>query len=329
MIQPNRGASSAIDGQASDAVGPARDEKSRQRGVSCEVSSQSPVPAKPPRVAVRPFVNPAPRRLGLLVAVAVVGLLGCGDTADSGGGAGTLGASGGVSTSTAAGTPTGETSSPATSDPVTGTIRNRQGDRATVTIGIGEPQPVSEVSDAAVAACRDQLVAIGSSAERSVAVPIEVGAEVTSQLGAAIRVGLSNVQAVTSEGAVEDPGYLPHSLLFWATTYRNTGPECDPPSRPGAAAHNWTADQGTPGTQLRARSWLVVSGAITGDDPTGDEVVGRLVIAPQVVLGAEPLRRYVMERSERVVRCSASDPAIGDVSYIAIDPDAARSRACS
>lgn len=234
------------------------------------------------------------------------------------------GGSGSLGRSASEGTTSESTrTEPATSDPVTGTARDDDGDEVAITIGLGEPKPVSELSDPALDACEQTINGVGSSPSRSVAVPVHVTMTVTSSLAADVVLSLNQMQLITSSGSHTTPNVL------WAANYSTSGPDCGNDAL-GAGTVHWDAEAATPDSDHSWNAWIVALGAITPRDPSGLEVTQRLVFSPLVRLSNNLAGyRFDASSSPRVVDCAAYDPAAGSTPYIAVDPDGALAAGCS
>lgn len=82
----------------------------------------------------------------------------------------------------------------------------------------------------------------------------------------------------------------------------------------------------------RWKAWILISGAITPNDPTGaNSDAARLLLSPIVRLaGGNPYNETSKYSSRaNVVECSGLDPAAGGVDYIAVVPAAAVAAGCA
>jgi hypothetical protein len=205
---------------------------------------------------------------------------------------------------------------------VSGTAESGQGDQVKVSFGIGEAVPVTSVSDPAGRACDSQLADFGSSADRSMAVPIDVTMTVTSPLDADVGISVGSVKEVADDGSVQ------LALVLWSAAYESEGPACGGPNTGTVRSTvHWPPDAATPGTTRRWRTWMIVPAAITPSDPSGVATTGRLVFGPNVAI-SNNVATFHPEASASLVSCSASDAALGQISYVAIDPAGATAHGC-
>ncbi|HEV7753843.1 MAG TPA: hypothetical protein VGO71_19985 [Baekduia sp.] len=201
---------------------------------------------------------------------------------------------------------------------------DQQGDEVTVTVGMGEPVAMASIDDEAVAACRSRMEALGSSAERTVAVPVHVTGSVTSSMAADVVVNIGGAQGVTQDGLVS----LPAQPVFFAATYGGSATTCYGPDHVlGRGAVRWSAENATPGRTLSWSPFLVLPGAITPADRSGREAAGRIVIQPMITLSGALAQPRLS--GPRVVTCSANDPAVGTVPYIAVLPAVTIANGCT
>lgn len=205
----------------------------------------------------------------------------------------------------------------------TGTASDSGGDRAAFSISVGSPVPLSQVQNSTTQLCNDQISQVAGDPSRAVAVPVQISGTVTSSLSTDYGVNLG-FAAVQSGNQIE-PGPLP---LLIAINYSNTGPECT-----GALEINqlidWTsAASGAANTE---NLWIVVVNDITPNDPTDQNgVAHRLLLVPSFSLANQNADYNVDSSSPNAVMCTAaSDPAVGQIPYIAVDKAVALQNGCT
>jgi hypothetical protein len=205
------------------------------------------------------------------------------------------------------------------------TASDQGGDRVALTIGVGKPTPADSVDNDAVKACANTIEAVGSSLQRSVAVPVSVGMKVLSSQGTDVVAGLGTISQVTSGGGVTLP-----PIALWAATYGDGGPQCTGPDQVLTSGFvHWAADAAQPGKAEAWSAYMVFPNAISPNDPDGSETSGRILISPTARLAGNIGIDYKYGSSTGVVRCSANDPALGTVDYVAIDPNTALANGCT
>lgn len=197
-----------------------------------------------------------------------------------------------------------------------GTVTDGSGDKADVDIWLGQPQPLTTLTQSQVAQCGPTSV-YAYEPDRAVAIPVEIDAEITSALASPFGVQLNTDYLNNPDGSASD-GNPP----VWAQSSDTSGPACDP-SGGGAALWNDLA----PGVSSTWSGWMVVQAAITPDDPTGAQVVNGLVLErPIVTFGTDDgTWRPRGKLSHNLVQCPISMPA----TMIAVSPKGALARGCS
>jgi hypothetical protein len=252
-------------------------------------------------------------RLPVLLALVPLLATGCGSSDPS-----TRSEAPALSETTAQTTSTG-TASSSFSNSVTGTTSDQQGNSATITVAAGTPEPLSKASAPAPSACNQAIEADGQSVSDAVAIPLRVTATLTSSLKAPIDVDLANVT------------YLPQSpdgqrTELWAASYSNSEPQC-----PTTAEAKWAAEALTPNTPASWEPWLVIVGAITPNDPSGEQIVNRILFRPAAGVGSGNGDGDLTPQGSGWVRCSVDESIAGPHSepYLAVDPTTARAEGCT
>ncbi|MGH2912723.1 MAG: hypothetical protein ACRDJ3_09645 [Solirubrobacteraceae bacterium] len=210
------------------------------------------------------------------------------------------------------GTPT---TTPASANTVRGTIQDEQGDHAVFSIGIGLPAPLEKLSDPVATACNHEIVALGQSISSTIAISLHVTARLTSSLKVPLSINLnetgSEVQILdTQHQGITALKNIPSLAALWATAYSNGEAVCNST----AAQVQWQAEAITPNAAQTWTTWLILVGAITPHDPTGQRAARRLLLTPRVVIG-NASASDLTPQGQGWVRCSANEPG-----YAAVDP---------
>ncbi|MGH2878766.1 MAG: hypothetical protein ACRDK4_04060 [Solirubrobacteraceae bacterium] len=233
---------------------------------------------------------------------------------------------------TTATTPTPSPSQPtpaaAVSNAVQGKIEDQQGDRASIAIGIGAPQPLSQLSDPVATACNQTISGYGQSVSSAVAVPLQVTAEVTSSRKTPLAVNLNEtgaeVELLEAKRQEIEPLTNQTNLAeFWAASNNQIGPQCL--NRSQGAEVTWTAETASPHTSVTWNAWLIVLGAITPNDPSGKAITDNLLITPRATV-AEGAPMNLTPHGSGWTRCAKDE-----YGWLAVDPhiDVSRANVCS
>jgi hypothetical protein len=197
----------------------------------------------------------------------------------------------------------------------TGTATDGQGDKATVSITVGNPTPLTNLNQQNVNAC-DDFGDISADASQTIAIPVQITVTVTSSLATSVGVDIDGTHEVTSGGDVDVNGNLPS----WATE-SGGGPQCD--SSGGGVTWNNLA----PGQPSTWSGWLIDPEAITPDDPAGSSAKKMIFLEPVVNMGSSD-GNFVPDLADsmNLVTCTAGVP-FGAV--IAVDPQVALAAGCT
>lgn len=211
---------------------------------------------------------------------------------------------------------TAPTSAAPSSYAATGTASDSQGDKVTVSINVGSPTALTELNQQNVSACTDVGANLSYDADRTVAIPVQVTATLTSSLATSVTVGLDGTDEVTSGGGVDSNGNFP----YWAA-------ESSDVSLCAASGDAIFWNGLAPGQPTTWSGWLIEPEAISPDDPTGSSAKKAILLEPAVDLGLsngdwEP----VLADSHNLVKCAAGVP-FGAV--IAVDPQIALASGCT
>lgn len=210
---------------------------------------------------------------------------------------------------------------------VQGTINDAAGDRAELTLSIGQPEPLAAVTEPMAMACNQEIQQDGGSLTTAVAVPIHTTVELTSSVKVPLGLNLGEVASLNSERHEVEPLTNPDEL--WATTYGSGEPEC--PTNRGGAATIWPAESIQPGRAQSWLTWLIVTGAITPNDPSGSGVVDQLLLRPRAGLGTDDIEGDVKPAGTGWVRCPVDESIVGPhlESYVALNRAAASRGGCT
>jgi hypothetical protein len=249
----------------------------------------------------------------LLLALLAVGCGGSGDPASPPAGAPPTTAS------------TATTTTAAFSNTVTGTTGDQQGNKVTITIGVGSPQPLEKLSDSVATSCNPAIKGDGLSVSDAVAIPLRVSATLTSSLKAPYDVDLSEVFYIEGQSHGVQPLKNNTSLSeLWAAAYTNSEPQCPTP-----AEVKWAAEAVTPHAPGTWEPWLVIAGAITPNDPSGQAVTDTILIRPGAGVGSSYGDGDLTPQGSGWVRCSVDEAAAHSEPYLAVDPTTAEADGCS
>ncbi len=198
----------------------------------------------------------------------------------------------------------------------TGTAADSQGDKATVSISIGSPVPLTDLNQRNVSAC-DGMSDLSHGADQTMAIPVQITITITSSLATPVGVGLDGTDEVTSGGNVG----VNENWPLWATGPGGDGPKCDSTDN-GVAWVNVAAGQ--PSTWS---GWLIDPEAITPDDPTGSSAKKTIFLEPAVDVGLTG-GNFVpdLADSQNLVKCAAGVP---DGPVIAVVPQVALASGCT
>jgi hypothetical protein len=229
---------------------------------------------------------------------------------------------------TAQTTPTQASSNSTFANTVTGTTSDQQGNQATVTVGVGTPQPLEQVSNPVATACDATITNAGQSLGSAIAIPLRVTAELTSALKAPVGVDLNEGVYYLdphSHEIVQFSNYPSYSEL-WSAVYGGSEPQC-----PTTAEAKWAAEVVTPHAPVTWEPWLVIANAITPDDPSGEAVIDRILIGPGAGVGSGKGNGALSPQGSGWVQCSADTSITGPESspFLAVDPTAAAEQGCT
>lgn len=206
---------------------------------------------------------------------------------------------------------------------VAGVASTEAGDEVSVKVTAGPAEPMTEVSDSLVDVCRQQIAEIGSSPQRTLAVPVAVTVNILSSPPPDLAVTLGEVGPV--EGA---EGYVPveEVIPVWAENY-SEGPECAMEYGTGGSVH-WGPGELAPGEESTWNGYMLFTEAITPNND-GEELGEALVFEPSVNLAGRlaPIK-YEHAASPSLVHCDLSSAIYGRAPLIALDREVALERGC-
>ena len=225
-----------------------------------------------------------------------------------------------VASSAPAPSPSTHTYAPSIPLSAVGKVIDSSGDKADIDVTIGTPEPLTGLSPSQVSTCGDTSV-FQFEPNRSVAIPIEIDAEIVSSLSSPLGVELDGSQLVTSGGGVASDGNEP----MWAQSTSNSAPPCDPSSAGGDVGVLW--NNLTPNVSSTWEGWLVLPAAITPNDPSGGSVANRVfLLLPNVNFGSsDGTWRPRGSLSHNLVKCSGVMPP----TVIAVSPKTALAHSCT
>lgn len=203
------------------------------------------------------------------------------------------------------------------------------GDKATVTVKVGKLSLVSDVGNSIIQACSGVYDGMGTNAEQSVAIPVQLSATVTSSEPVSMIIVLDGSNAVEPSSQAPSPGTVGPANFppIWAQGFAD-GPQCTYGGNSDQSDAEFDWDNAAPGQTDTWNGYLIVPSAVTPDDPTGiDEDAGLELIVPEFTLG-DNTADYTVDSSasHNVVNCV---DGIGDaVSMVSVDPKAAVANGC-
>lgn len=222
-------------------------------------------------------------------------------------------------------------STPSASHSVTGIAVDEEGDRASVTVELGEPIPLDDTNDETARACDLSVSRQRSTPQRSMAIPLLVSMTVLSSFSTDVSVNVNSFGFVMSGGGIDASGEQSvNGIPLWAGGY-SAGPSCSSwlDVGDGAGLVHWGPDAAEPNVSQQWNAWLIVPNAITPNDPTGAEVAQRLVLLPTVTFAGPAEFRVDRARSHSLVECySESNLIPGDVAVLAADSAVAVNAGC-
>jgi hypothetical protein len=214
----------------------------------------------------------------------------------------------------------------------TGIATDPEGDRAEVTVEMGEAVPMTETDDETALACETEVSQLRSSPERSIAIPFTVSVTVLSTLATDVVVNLDSFGAVKEGGDVDPNGEESFaSLPLWAGGYSD-GPTCTDWTDVGngAGSVHWDSGAARPQVEQSWNAWLVLPDAINPRDPTGAQEARLVVEQPAVTLSGLADYKIDLDQSSGIVKCFSEYSLIpGDVAVMAEDSSAAIGAGCS
>ena len=262
----------------------------------------------------------------VLAASVVLLAAGCGS---SGGHASTPASAAAASTSTAAASSTPKAP---ISNTVTGTTSDQQGDTADVTVGVGMPQPLAQVSDPVATACNQEVANSGQSVSGAIAIPVQVTARLTSSVKTPLVVNVSNVSYLEPQRHEVEPATDNTSVpIFWGLSY-SSGPQCVPNGGgEGLAKVTWNAEQLTPNATTTWEAYLILVRAITPNEPSGEGIADRLLIRPAAIVGNGGVAGDLTPNGLGWVYCSVNESIAGPRSepYLALSHTTAIHDGCT
>jgi len=206
---------------------------------------------------------------------------------------------------------------------VAGIASTEAGDEVSVKVTAGPAEPMAEVSDSLVNVCRQQISELGSSPQRTLAVPVTVTVTILSSPPPDLEVSLGEV------GPVEGPdGYVPieEVIPVWAENF-SEGPECEIEYDSGGHVH-WGIGDLSPGEESTWNGYMLFTEAITPNN-SGEELGETLVFEPLVNLaGALAPIKYEHATSPSLVHCNLSTAIYGRAPLVALNQAVALERGC-
>jgi hypothetical protein len=206
---------------------------------------------------------------------------------------------------------------------VAGVASTEAGDKVSVKVTAGPAEPMTEVGDSFVNVCRQQISEIGSSPQRTLAVPVSITVTILSSPAPDLEVSLSEVGPVEGpEGDVTIEEVIP----VWAENF-SEGPECEVEYETGGHVH-WGIGELSPGEESTWDGYMLFTEAITPNN-SGEELGETLVFEPLVDLaGALAPIKYEHATSPSLVHCSLSTGIYGRAPLIALNQAVALERGC-
>jgi hypothetical protein len=206
---------------------------------------------------------------------------------------------------------------------VAGVASTEAGDEVSVKVTAGPAEPMTEVSGSLVNVCRQQISELGSSPQRTLAVPVTITVTILSSPPPDLEVSLGEV------GPVEGPeGYVPieEVIPVWAENF-SEGPECDVEYDRGGHVH-WGIGELSSGEESTWDGYMLFTEAITPNN-SGEELGETLVFEPLVNLaGVLAAIKYEHATSPSLVHCNLSTATYGRVPLIALNRTVALERGC-
>jgi hypothetical protein len=213
-----------------------------------------------------------------------------------------------------------------------GVAQDREGDRAEVTVEMGEAVRMADVEDETALACEADVERQRSSPERSVAIPFTVSMTVVSSLATDVSVNLDSFGLIQEGGDVDPSGEQTLSRFpLWAGGY-SEGASCTDWSDVGNGAGlvHWDPEAAQPHTDHSWSAWLIVPDAITPRDPNGSDVSSLIVEQPTVTLSGLADYKLDLDKSSGIVECFSEYSLIpGEVAVMAQDPSTAVGEGCT
>ncbi len=208
-----------------------------------------------------------------------------------------------------------------TGDAVTGSLTDSQGDAVTLSLSVGTPQIVANVSDPDAQDCNDDLSDAGTSAAQSVAYPIEINMTVTSDEPATIGLNMAGFSEMSGGSAQSANTIVP----MYAGNF--TGSQmCNVDLADPLGAFYWT--NVAPNQPITWSGYMIFQGVVTPDDPTGvNQSTGLYVLSPSATIDGNTTN-YTIDTadSQNLVDCGGTGAGY---QYVALVPSLALSSGCT
>jgi hypothetical protein len=232
------------------------------------------------------------------------------------------------SSPTAATTQPPATAAPSPSGPAPAaveTFTDSEGNKIQMTLTIGQPEPLSSVSDQVANACDDDV----TSASQAVVFPLDMTLTLESPVAVTVLAGLSP-GFVTSGGvnAPYNPVGSPTGPGFWWAATIADGPTCVSDNTPADIQFSLNADGSS-----TADGYVIAPEAITPDNPAGlANSAGALVMQPGIDINADgtsPAVTVDTADSPNLVDCGGTAGGLVNDDYVALDPEYAIAGGCT
>jgi hypothetical protein len=200
------------------------------------------------------------------------------------------------------------------------TVTDGSGDKLLMFVDFEAPEPLTRLNPSEVSTCEEGGTnPFQYEPSRSVAIRVDIEAEITSSLSSPLGISLDGSHLLTSGGGVESNGNEP----MWAAVTDGAA-TCS--SSGGIVGLTWSNLEA--GVSSGWSGWLILPAAITPDDPTGARVARQVImLLPVVNFGMNDATWHTSKHwpSTNLVKCSGVMPP----TVIAVSPKTALAHGCT
>ena len=196
---------------------------------------------------------------------------------------------------------------------VTGLVTDSQGDKLQLSLAIGQPEPLTDTNDPVAHDCDDRLEE--GSINQVVVYPIEVTQTLESSVAVPIHLLLSQYSITTTSNMVQSAGVFGVDPEYGIAATVGGSDYC------GVVDGDVTWQNESPGQTETFDGYILVTDAITPNDPTGLQIAGALFLDPDLSVGGGAEGDFTPDtaNSPNLVHCMGSSGYMDSTSYVAMD----------